>query len=262
MKSETSMSDAELARQLGIPSSMIPATNITAAARADNPIWLALTAALLSVTLWFIPFAHFAAYPFRMLSTFIHELSHALAALLSGGSVGQITLESNGSGQTLTTGGIALLIASAGYVGTTALGSLLLRSTSKEKLAKPLLFGLGAILLLATILFGGNAVVWIWGLILASGLAASGLWMPKRMARFALSFLSIQVLLNSVFDLDTVLFTSISGGVQTDATNLAQLSHGFIPALVWALGWSAISALTLLVTLRSLFQSGSSRSES
>lgn len=261
MKTQSSISDAELARQLGIPADIIPASGVPATSRADNPVWLALFAALVSVALWFVPFAHYAVYPFRMLSTFIHEISHAIVALLSGGSVDRITMQWNTSGQTLTQGGWALLIASAGYVGATVVGSLLLRSTGQEKLVKPLLLTLGAVLLLCTIVFGGNSVVWIWGLILAAGLTAAALLLPRRLAKFALSFLSIQVLLNSVFDLDSVIRTSIAGGVQTDATNLAQISHGFIPALVWAIGWSAVSGLTLFVTLRSLVRSNGSASQ-
>ena len=46
-----------------------------------------LVAALISIALWFIPFAEILSYPFRIFVTFIHEGGHALAALITGNSV-------------------------------------------------------------------------------------------------------------------------------------------------------------------------------
>ena len=43
-----------------------------------------LLAAILSIALWFIPFAEILSYPFRIFVTFIHEGGHAVAALLTG----------------------------------------------------------------------------------------------------------------------------------------------------------------------------------
>ncbi len=47
-----------------------------------------LAAAAISIVLWFIPFAEVLTYPFRIFVTFIHEGGHAIAALLTGNSVG------------------------------------------------------------------------------------------------------------------------------------------------------------------------------
>jgi peptidase M50B-like protein len=46
-----------------------------------------LVAALISIALWFVPFAEILSYPFRIFVTFIHEGGHAIAALLTGNSV-------------------------------------------------------------------------------------------------------------------------------------------------------------------------------
>src|SRR5207244_277846 len=43
-----------------------------------------LVAALISIALWFIPFAEILGYPFRIFVTFIHEGGHALSALITG----------------------------------------------------------------------------------------------------------------------------------------------------------------------------------
>ena len=79
-----------------------------------------LIAATISVVLWFIPFAEFLTYPFRIFVTFIHEGGHALAALLTGNSVASLSVAMNASGETYTTqGGLIsqIAISSAGYIG-------------------------------------------------------------------------------------------------------------------------------------------------
>jgi hypothetical protein len=57
-----------------------------------------LIAATLSVLLWFIPYAEFLSYPFRIFVTFIHEGGHAIAALLTGNSVASMAIAPNASG--------------------------------------------------------------------------------------------------------------------------------------------------------------------
>ena len=100
---------------------------VSADARPQVRTLLAVT--LLSVALWFIPFAEYLTYPFRLFVTFIHEGGHALAALLTGNSVVSLSVSPDTSGLTVSTQGgffSQMLTSSAGYVGATAYGALLL----------------------------------------------------------------------------------------------------------------------------------------
>src|SRR5437879_8697706 len=102
-----------------------------------------LLAAILSVALWFIPFAEILSYPFRIFVTFIHEGGHAIAALVTGNSVQSLSVAMNGSGETYTTqGGMfsQVLVASAGYLGSMAFGALLLVLIRKAIAARLVLF--------------------------------------------------------------------------------------------------------------------------
>ncbi len=72
--------------------------------------------------------------PLRLLVVTFHELGHALTALLTGGEVQSIRVNSNEGGLTQTVGGWQFLILNGGYLGS-------------------LCFGL---LILALLLFGGN----------------------------------------------------------------------------------------------------------
>src|SRR5881628_763086 len=86
-----------------------------------------LLAAVLSIALWFIPFAEILSYPFRIFVTFIHEGGHAIAALLTGNSVESLSIATNASGETYTSQGgtfSQMFVASAGYLGAMAYGAL------------------------------------------------------------------------------------------------------------------------------------------
>src|SRR5712691_4945266 len=103
-----------------------------------------LTAAAISIALWFIPYAEVLTFPFRIFVTFIHEGGHAIAALLTGNSVQSLSIAMNASGETYTTqGGLMsqMFVASAGYIGAMLYGALLLVLIRKAVAARLVLLG-------------------------------------------------------------------------------------------------------------------------
>ena len=67
-----------------------------------NSFKLLVFASLLTMALWFIPFAGLITYPIRLFVTYIHEIGHALAALVTLGGVNRVALDWSGSGVTFT----------------------------------------------------------------------------------------------------------------------------------------------------------------
>lgn len=120
-----------------------------------NAFKLLLLATALTVIAWFIPYAEIATYPFRLFVTYVHETGHALAALLTLGGVSGMVINPDGSGLTYTTGGIRILISSAGYVGSTLFGALLLLLCHRGTMAKRILAGVGVGVLAVTLFFIG-----------------------------------------------------------------------------------------------------------
>jgi len=198
-----------------------------------------------------VPYAEVIAYPFRIFVTFIHETAHALAALMTGGQVEQIEIAPNGNGLTYTRGGWGLVVASAGYLGSVLYGGLLLIFCQQAKYAKPVLGGTTALIAVVTMLwvkpiFSFGFVV---GLVMAVALAALVYFLTARLVHFFVSFLAVESCLNALFDLKTVFLLSAETNVPTDAMNLQRAT--FIPAIVWALLWVAISLAILVFALRS-----------
>ncbi len=220
-----------------------------------------LIATAVSVCFWFLPYAEFLTYPFRIFVTFIHEGGHALAALLTGNSVHSLTVSADGSGLVYSTNGGTLsqmFVSSAGYLGAMSFGALLLWLVRVKVKARVVLAASGALVLLLAGIFGLFAPLWhmslpglftlFAGVALPAGLLAAARYLKPRAATFLVSFLAVQCVLNAVFDLKSVLFISAFTDAQTDAANM-QAATG-IPSLLWALFWIAVSFIILSLVLR------------
>jgi len=226
---------------------------------------LLLTAAVISIVLWFIPFAEIITYPFRIFVTFIHEGGHAIAALLTGNSVESLSIATNASGETYTSQGGAfsqMFVASAGYVGSMAFGAMLLVLIRKAIAARIVLVGSAALIFGLTLIYGlikpamsgvvSSALPFtiLAGTLLSVGLVAVAKYTKARVATFFVSFLAVQCILNALLDLKTVFFlsTPFAPAVPTDAVNMANATG--IPALVWAVMWIVVAIGILGVAMR------------
>jgi hypothetical protein len=226
---------------------------------------LLLTAAAISIVLWFIPFAEILTYPFRIFVTFIHEGGHAIAALLTGNSVQSLSIATNASGETYTSQGGAIsqmFVASAGYLGSMAYGALLLVLIRKAIAARVVLIGSAGLVFALTLIYGlfkpvvsgaalsGIPFTLLAGTLLTLGLVAVAKFAGARLATFFVSFLAVQCILNALLDLKTVFFLSspFAPSVPTDAVNMANATG--IPAFFWSVTWIAMALGILFLAMR------------
>ena len=233
-----------------------------------------LIAATISVLLWFIPFAEFLTYPFRIFVTFIHEGGHALAALLTGNSVASLSVAMDASGETYSTrGGLIsqVIVSSAGYVGSMAFGALLLVLIRKAIAARLVLLGCAIFVFTLTMIYGlfkplftinawsGIPFTLFAGIAISVGLVLIARFATAKVAAFFTSFLAVQCVLNALFDLKTVFFLSnpFAPTVATDAVNMANATG--IPALFWTVIWIGLALGILWFAMR-LYVAGRDKS--
>jgi hypothetical protein len=212
----------------------------------NDRLWLA-AALCLGVSL--TPWGPLLLYPFTLFTTWVHECGHAVMAVLLGGRVASITIQPDTSGLTrslMPAGRIARgMVASSGYLGASVVGCLLMAATRVDKRARPILWALGAFMLLTLVIWMRNLfgaiVVLAWGLTLLA-LARKG---SGRGSRFVLSVLAIQVALNAVYDIRGLFFAHRGS---SDADTMARLF--LAPSWVWAGLWMIMSVGMLVWTLR------------
>ena len=190
--------------------------------------------ALASVFLWLTP----ALYPLKIFVVFIHETGHALASVLTGGQVLTMVVTPWESGYVQHMGGNALLVASAGYVGSALFGGAMLLLSGRQQWATKTFTSLACLFALVTLCFVRNLFGVVFGLsaALIFGFLA---WKKLRNSHYFIDVLAVMSSLYALYDLSDFLLI----GAKTDAVILAEITQ--VPAFTWAILWSGLSLLVV-----------------
>lgn len=212
-------------------------------------------AGLASLVLAFVPGTGWLAYPFRLLTTLVHELSHGLAALLTGGSFIRFVVFSNGAGLAYTAGGWRWVIVPAGYIGAALFGAVLILLGRSHRWSRLALAIIGLMMGLLSLRYGLPSILsgdLLSGLLTTvSGVIFGGffLWVALKAAPgwiiFLLHLVAIQSGLTAFSDLTTVLGLSLQflNAPANDAQSMAELTY--IPAVIWAAFWALLAIFLL-----------------
>jgi len=207
---------------------------------------LAILAALVVAGLWFwnLPWL----VPLRLLVVLVHETGHALATLLFGGRVERIVVGADESGQCLSALPVGWLpqiaVYSAGYLGSAVAGALQLVLAFRFRLHRPVLYAMGAWATIMGLLYAGNAFTLAFCLLSGAVLLVLARVLPAGGVRTAVLALAVFTGLYALFDLRDDLWRSGVRGM-SDAALLAAGTH--VPALLWAVLWSALSVGVLVL---------------
>ena len=190
-------------------------------------------------------------YPFKLLVVLMHESSHALATLLVGGSVDQIRVSPDQAGVTISRYVPSLLreivVSSAGYVGSTFSGCVLLWVAARSREGRWPLIALAAWCAGVTLLWVRDGFTLLFVGACALVLFALAKFGPVLLRRMVLVFLATFSCSYALYDIrDDLLHFGSGGGSDADA--LARAT--FIPAIVWGVAWGALAVVMLLLTLR------------
>jgi hypothetical protein len=191
-------------------------------------------------------------YPLELFVTWLHEASHGLAAILTGGQVLRFTMQPDTSGLCYSAGGWRVIVSAAGYLGACIWGGALLVASRRRGWEKPVLYTLAGFIGVFTLLYGRNLFAFVVGLVFA----AFFFWLAKHGPAWLhgpfLAFLAVANCFNAVGDIFTLItISSYSPGAFSDARNLSMaLTAGLVPPIVFALGLAVAAALIFLVFLR------------
>lgn len=230
----------------------------------DAPDVVALVGVFLfAVLLPHIPILNWVTWPLEELNTLIHEMGHAVACLLFGGSVNGMTIVPDGVGHgglTYTKGGIPWITSQGGYLGTTIVGCALIALARIPRASKIALGVIGVAFGLASVTFMFNGVMggadrfqalgsMVVGLCLAAALLSFAFKLSVKWANMLLLFLGVQMGMNAIDAIWYLVQVSMGLGNRgwSDATNMAQMTG--VPAFVWALFWGALSVWMLMMTI-------------
>jgi len=112
---------------------------------------------------YIIPFWDTIIYPINLFVTFLHEFWHALFALLTGWSVLEVEVNSDGSGLATTSGWWRSFVLMGGYIGSAIFGNILLRIWLKDtkNLSERILYALAVIMILVWIIWFSSIISFV-----------------------------------------------------------------------------------------------------
>lgn len=177
--------------------------------------------------------------PVKLLTVFFHEFSHAAATWLTGGQVKALEIAANQSGHTISLGGNAFVILSAGYVGSLMVGAGLFLITGFTKQDRWVARALALVLAAITLAYVRTPFAVTFCLTVAGAMFAMSLYLSDRTNDLALHFIALASMLYVPFDIysDTLRW----GSSGSDAHMLAELIGG--TPRMWGVFWLALSTL-------------------
>ena len=184
--------------------------------------------------------------PLKLLVVMMHETGHALTSLLVGGRVERVVISSDESGACLSSlpesTWRAVLVYSAGYLGSAVAGSLLLLATLRWRLERAVLGILAAWLGLMALLYAGKTFTFVYCAVTAVCLGLAAQWFPRGLVVAADLAIASFSALYAVLDLRDDLWNHAVRS-KSDAQLLANLT--WLPAVVWAAIWSTLAMVML-----------------
>jgi len=178
--------------------------------------------------------------PFNWLESYFHEISHGIAAILTGGSVLRIQLFANGAGLCTTQGGIGFAISFAGYAGATFWGWGIYRLASTHQRTAQGFSVLIFLLIVSSIIFWGRDILTWFILAVLGGLFLLTIKLKKlHYLQRLMQLFGLLILLNSLSSPSYLL----DGRNLGDGAALANMT--FIPEFIWVLIWFLLALIAL-----------------
>jgi hypothetical protein len=194
-----------------------------------------LTAWLVVVwLLWWSP----VIYPLKLFVVLLHETSHALMALATGGRVDRLIITADQGGICYCPGGNAFLTLSAGYLGSLLWGALILILARASRPApRNTTTAIGVAVLALTALFVRNAFGVLFGALFGAALVALR-GAGRTVHVLVLTALGLTSCLYALLDIKSDVLDRPH--LPSDAFMLAQMTG--VPTVVWGLIWIGLGA--------------------
>jgi hypothetical protein len=173
--------------------------------------------------------------PLKLFVVLLHETSHGLAALATGGRIEEIHVLQQECGWTVTSGGNAFVVTSAGYLGSMLFGATILVVASRTRLSQwlALLLGIGVVTVaLRCMPREGRTFAAVSGVVLALSTL-----LPRWFAEFVLRVIGVTSCLYAILDVKSDVLDRVN--TPSDATALAKMTG--VPSVVWGALWIAVS---------------------
>jgi len=209
---------------------------------------LALMTALIFV-FWNYP----VMYPFKILVVFLHEASHALMTLFTGGEVLELSLNPRQGGHVRARGGNGFLISTAGYLGSLLLGSLLFILALRSKADRIIVGVFGIIMLTLCAFYVRDSFALIF--CIGGGIVAliSARFFSQQINDLLLRLIGLSSMIYVPYDIFSD--TLARSHLRSDARILAENYGG--TTMMWGVLWMVISLIVIMCIVKAALKTPS-----
>ena len=197
--------------------------------------------------LWDTP----AIYPLKIFVVMLHEISHGLVAVGTGGSIERIVLDPAQGGACYCPGGNAFLTLSAGYLGSLLWGVGLVSAAQSSRVSNRFLVAaVGLAVLVLTALYVRNGFGLLFGLGFGATLFAAGRRLGPGANRVILTTLGLTSCLYAILDIKSDILDRPH--LESDAAMLGQLTS--TPTVLWGVIWTAVALAVVALAFRRAYR--------
>ena len=191
-------------------------------------------------------------YPLKIFVVMLHEISHGIASVSTGGTIERIVLDPYQGGACYCGGGNAFLTLSAGYLGSLVWGVVLLAAAGASRVPNRVVVLLvGAVVVLLTALYVRNGFGLLFGLAFGTTLidgrpASSG----PTASRVVLTALGLTSCLYAILDIKSDVLDRPH--LESDAAMLADLTG--ISTVTWGSVWITVAVIVSALAFRRAYK--------
>jgi hypothetical protein len=215
--------------------------------RADAA--LVIVALVLALGLSYVPYGRYALYPFELLGTWIHEMSHGMTAEVVGFDFDKLTISSDTSGlatYSMPSGANFRrgFVASAGYLGSTLWGCIFLLAKRFRVAGRGFLIAFGAAMALSLIFYVRNLFGFFSTALWAAAFILIGWKLRSRVASVFITFTGGFLVLEALRSINVLFHV-------TDSSDAVTMAHVWLlPYWFWAGLWMLTSLAAIVLCLK------------
>ncbi|PRY74794.1 peptidase M50B-like protein [Yoonia maritima] len=204
--------------------------------------WQLIILTVIVFALWRTP----ALIPLKILIVFLHEMSHAIAILLTGGDILDFSIDQNQGGAVWSRGGNRFMSLTAGYLGSLLIGIGLLIAAMRTNVDRLIMAGLGCAMLLITLLYIRTPFAVVFTVAMGSSMLLLAWKFGHAVNDLALRVIGLSSMFYVPYDIisDTILRSQL----RSDAHMLAEEFGG--TTMMWGVIWLVISIAVIGLCLR------------
>lgn len=214
--------------------------------------YLELILLITILTLAFFLWNTFLIYPIKLIVVTLHEISHGIAAILSGGTVTSLEIGLNLGGVCITDEGSQIFIASSGYLGSFLFGCAIFYSAYIKKFGHWSLLAIALVILIFIVNTSANTTFISITILLMISLALIYYFVPQVIFRYLIKSIGLISCMYVIVDIKEDLLTE---SVLTSDAVIIENITGINSYLIAAI-WLTISIIGAALLIRQGFKKG------